>query len=104
MNKQVLICQYRSCLANGSAEVLAAFLAHTTLADTTLANTVSDVSIVASDCQGQCNLGVTVRVLPDEIWYCRVRVQDVETIVTQHLQQGHPVEELMHPRLHPKFY
>lgn len=102
MNKQVLICQYRSCLANGSAEVLAAFLANTTLADTT-ANAV-DVSIVASDCQGQCNLGVTVRVLPDEIWYCRVRVQDVETIVTQHLQQGHPVEELMHPRMHPKFY
>lgn len=93
MNKRVLVCQYQSCLANGSAEVLAAFLAGST----------PDVSISASECQGQCHLGATVRVLPDEVWYCRVKLEDVAAIVHQHLQQGHPVERLLHPRLHPRY-
>jgi (2Fe-2S) ferredoxin len=44
-----------------------------------------------------------VRVLPDEVWYCRVKSQDVAGIAHQHLQQGHPVERLLHPRLHPRY-
>jgi (2Fe-2S) ferredoxin len=92
MHKQVLICQYQSCLANGSAEVLAAFLT----AD-------CDAEIVASECQGQCNMGATVRILPDETWYCRIKPEQVHEIVESHLQQGQPVEKLLHPRFHPKF-
>ncbi|MBW4542294.1 MAG: (2Fe-2S) ferredoxin domain-containing protein [Myxacorys chilensis ATA2-1-KO14] len=93
MHKRVLVCQSRSCLANGSAEVLAAFLAGST----------PDISISASECQGQCHLGATVRVLPDEVWYCRVKPKDVAEIAHQHLQHGHPVDHLLHPRLHPRY-
>lgn len=89
--KQVLICQYRSCLAQGSAEVLAAFLA----------NSPSDVEVVASECQGQCNLGATVRIEPDGIWYCRVKPEHVATIAQQHLEAGEPIQALLHPRFHP---
>ncbi|WP_263970849.1 (2Fe-2S) ferredoxin domain-containing protein [Leptolyngbya boryana] len=92
-SKQVFVCQYQSCLAQGSAEVLAAFLE----------SSDAEVSIVASGCQGQCNLGPTVRILPDEIWYCRVKPQDVETIVHSHLQEDHPVDRLLHPRFHPSY-
>jgi (2Fe-2S) ferredoxin len=87
-SKQVLVCQHQSCLAQGSAEVLAAFLAQS-----------ADHSIVASPCQGQCNLGVTVRVLPDEIWYCRVKPTDVKAIV-QSLQTDQTVDRLLHPRFY----
>ena len=87
---EVLVCQYQSCLANGAAEVLAQFLA----------NPVADVTIVGSECQGQCNMGVTVRVLPDEVWYCRVKSEQVAAIVEQHLKQGNPVSALLHPRFH----
>jgi (2Fe-2S) ferredoxin len=90
-HQQVLVCQYQSCLKQGSAEVLAAFLA----------NAIPEVTIAASECQGQCNLGTTVRVLPDEIWYCRVTPNDVSAIAHHHLQQGQPVHRLFHPRFHP---
>ncbi|MER3434277.1 MAG: 2Fe-2S ferredoxin [Leptolyngbya sp. ERB_1_1] len=90
--KQVLICQSQSCLAQGSAEVLAAFL-----------ESSSDASIVSSHCQGQCHLGVTVRILPDEIWYCRVKSTDVDAIVESHLKNDQAVDRLLHPRFHPTY-
>ncbi|HEY9860101.1 MAG TPA: (2Fe-2S) ferredoxin domain-containing protein [Candidatus Obscuribacterales bacterium] len=90
--RQVLVCQYQNCLARGSAEVLAAFQAHP----------VSDTSIHASACLGQCNMGPNVRVVPDEVWYCRVQARDVPTVIEDHLQAGYAVEPLLHPRFHPK--
>ena len=70
--------------------MLAAFLEHPD----------ANVSIVSSGCQGQCNLGATVRILPDEVWYCRVKPSDVEAIVQSHLQNGQIVDRLLHPRFH----
>lgn len=91
--KQVLVCQSQRCLAQGSAEVLAAFLEHS----------VPDASIVPSECQGQCNLGATVRVLPDEVWYCRVKPSDASAIADAHLKNDKPVDRLLHPRFHPTY-
>ena len=90
----VLVCQYQSCLKNGSASVLAAFEAQQ----------VAGVTVEASSCQGQCNTGPTVRVTPDEIWYCRVKPSDVQLIVEQHLKEGKPVEALFNPRIHARYY
>jgi (2Fe-2S) ferredoxin len=84
--RQIWVCQYTNCLENGSAALLAAFEARAT----------------GSPCQGQCNLGPTVRILPDDIWYYRVQPADVPEIVVA-LQQGQPVERLLNPRLHPKY-
>lgn len=91
--RQVLVCQYVNCRRNGSEAVLQAFLDHP----------VAGVEIVAVGCQGQCNMGATVRVLPDESWYCRVKPEDVPEIVEQHLKHDLPVDRLLHPRMHPKF-
>lgn len=93
IDRQVLICQYVNCHANGSEQVLAAFRSQA----------IPGVAIVASECQGQCNMGPTVRILPDGIWYCRVKPEDVTAIVTEHLQAGKPVDRLLHPRFHPRF-
>lgn len=90
----VLVCQHQSCLRNGSAAVLAAFEAEQ----------IPGVVVQASGCQGQCNMGPTVRVVPEEIWYCRVKPIDVPIIVEQHLKGGKPVEALLNPRIHFRFY
>jgi (2Fe-2S) ferredoxin len=86
----IMVCQHQSCLRNGSAAVLAAFEAQP----------VSGFTVEGSGCQGQCNLGPTVRVTPEEIWYCRVKPSDVSAIVKQHLKGGKPVEALLNPRIH----
>ena len=90
----VVVCQNTSCLRNGSAEVLQAFQAVK----------CPGVTINPSGCLGQCSSGPTVRVSPDEIWYCRVTLKDVPAIVEQHLKGDVPVEAKLHPRIHPRFY
>lgn len=87
----VLVCQYRSCSRNGSAEVLDAFQAAVPMG----------VFASGSDCLGQCASGPTVQIMPDKTWYCRIKSSDVPTIVEQHLAGDRPVEALLHPRFHP---
>lgn len=89
----VLVCQHQSCQRNGSVEVLAAF-------QTT---NIPDVTIEASGCQGQCNIGPSVRVTPDEIWYYRVKPEEVARIVEEHLKNGEPIQEKLNPRIHPRY-
>ncbi|HEY9849739.1 MAG TPA: (2Fe-2S) ferredoxin domain-containing protein [Leptolyngbyaceae cyanobacterium] len=89
-NRRVLICQNRSCLNNGSAEVLAAFQAAE----------VPGTIVEGSPCMGQCSSGPTVRVVPDEIWYCRIKPDEVPAIVEQHLSGGQPLENKLNPRIH----
>jgi len=86
----VWVCQHESCCRQGSARVLAAFEAYAS----------ETLKVEAVGCQGQCNLAPTVRVLPDETWYCRVKPEDVDEMVESHIQGGEPVQRLLHPRLH----
>lgn len=55
-----------------------------------------------SECMGQCASGPTVRIMPDNIWYCHVKLSDVAIIVEQHLHADRPVANLLHPRFHPQ--
>ncbi|NEP53384.1 MAG: (2Fe-2S) ferredoxin domain-containing protein [Moorea sp. SIO3C2] len=89
----VLVCQHKSCLAVGSAEVLTAFEEAE----------VSEFSVIGTSCQGQCSSGPTVRIVPEETWYCRVKPQDVPVIVEEHLQGGKLVSAKLHPRIHMSF-
>ena len=89
----VLVCQYTSCQAAGSEEVLAAF----EKAD------LGDFNVVATGCQGQCSSGPTVRVVPEETWYCRVKPTDVPKIAQEHLKGGKPIDEKLNSRIHMRF-
>lgn len=89
----VLVCQNRSCKRNGAEAVLAAFKACT--AD------MASVFVAESECTGQCSSGPTVRVMPDQTWYCRVTPDDVPRITEEHLTADTPVQSLLHPRFHP---
>jgi (2Fe-2S) ferredoxin len=86
----IRVCQNRSCLRHGSHEVLEAFRQHQS----------AQIFVAESECMGQCSSGPTVRVLPDDTWYCRLRPVDVPKIVKEHLQEGKPVRSHLHPRFH----
>jgi len=89
--RSILICQNVHCYRNRSGAVLAAFQS---------AALPAGVTVTASDCHGQCHLGPSVRIVPDETWYARVEPADVSRIVEEHLRQNHPVSDLLNPRLH----
>lgn len=92
--KSIIVCQHRSCLQSGSAEVLAAFETAS----------ISNYEVKPSGCLGQCSSGPTVRITPEETWYCRVKTEDVEKIIEQHLKGGKRIDALLNPRIHLRFY
>ncbi|MEP0910236.1 (2Fe-2S) ferredoxin domain-containing protein [Leptolyngbya sp. GB1-A1] len=62
----ILVCQNKACRKSGSKAVLAAFQNHK----------ISEVPVIGSGCLGHCGNGPMVLVLPDEIWYRRVRAEE----------------------------
>jgi len=51
----------------------------------------------SSGCLDQCNLGVTVVVYPDDVWYGGVTPADVPELVDRHVLGGEVVERLRIP-------
>ena len=95
-NHYVFVCQNYSCLRQNSQEVLKTFKAKT--------ENLVGVYIEASSCLGQCSTGPTVKVIPDEIWYYRVKPENVPLIVGEHLKGNKPIYNMLNPRIHPRFY
>jgi (2Fe-2S) ferredoxin len=84
--KQVLICQNRTCGKQGSAQILAAFKN----------SYVEGVTVVASGCLGKCGNGPMVLVLPEEIWYFRVQIDEVSVVIERHFKGGKPVKGMLY--------
>jgi (2Fe-2S) ferredoxin len=98
--KHVFICTNRrepghargSCAEKGSEEVRERFkqaLAKRGLKGEMRAN--------AAGCLDQCELGCSVVVYPEQVWYGHVTPHDVEEIVETHLLGGRLVERLLMP-------
>jgi (2Fe-2S) ferredoxin len=50
-----------------------------------------------SGCLDQCELGPTVVVYPEAVWYGSVKPQDVDEIIDSHIIGGAPVARLIIP-------
>ena len=96
----VFVCSGKSCSANDSAEVKAAFerelIARGLLMGQAKKGKNPRGSIVLTDCAsvGFCAIGAAVLVYPDGVWYAQVRAADVLEIIEEHLLNGRVVERL----------
>jgi (2Fe-2S) ferredoxin len=86
----VRVCQNRTCKKQGAVKVLAAFMSLP----------VPDVTVTASGCLGQCGNGPMVLILPDMVWYCGVRPDEVPLVVEKHLLGGECVKAMLYHRFH----
>lgn len=75
-----------SCIGRGSADVFQTFR------EVQGQKMALHFKVVATGCLEPCLAGPTVYVTPDDVWYGGVTVDDVETIIDQHLIGGTPVE------------
>jgi len=100
VKRQVLVCNGKSCLAVGAAEVKAEFekqLESKNLRYGKASKGRNPVgSIVLTDCGsvGFCSVGAAVLVYPEGVWYAQVRACDVSEIIEKHLENGKIVERL----------
>ena len=52
------------------------------------------VRVSKSGCLGRCDEGPVCVVYPDNVWYGNVTVDDVETIMEEHIEGGNVVSSL----------
>ena len=55
----------------------------------------SEVKIIKTGCFGLCQKGPIIAIHPDKVFYCNVKVDDVEEIVNEHIRKGQVVERLL---------
>lgn len=87
---QVLICRGPRCTATGAEDTMRALV----LGMLEHGLTDSDVLLVHTGCQFPCNRAPVLNVQPDDVWYGRVDAAAAAEIVTRHLVDGDPVQDL----------
>ena len=100
IKRQVFVCNGKSCLAVGSAEVKTAFEEELQKRNLRYGKAAKGRNpqgeIMLTDCSsvGLCSVGSAVLVYPEGVWYAQVRAADVPEIVEKHLIGGETVERL----------
>lgn len=100
IKRQVFVCNGKSCLAVGAAEVKAAFETQLEAKNLRYGKASKGRNpageIVLTDCGsvGFCSIGTAVLVYPEGVWYAQVRAEDVPEIIETHLENGEIVERL----------
>ena len=85
----VLICAGTGCTSSNSAKIFEKF--NELLPKYQLEN---EVKVIKTGCFGLCQKGPIVAVYPDKVFYSKVKVEDVENIISEHLYKGRVVESL----------
>ena len=100
--RRVIVCAGTGCVANGAYKVIEAFKSQIAAAGINITTEFKaeehqhDLRLNKSGCQGFCQMGPLVTILPDGILYNKVRVEDVAEIVSQTLVGGKVLDRLLY--------
>lgn len=100
--RRVILCAGTGCMANGAMKVFERFRKEMDGAGLNVVLELRpeagdrDVRLSKSGCQGFCQMGPLVSVVPDGILYTRVCAEDVPEIVEQTLVNGEVVDRLLY--------
>lgn len=87
----VLVCGGTGCTSSGSQQIIQ------TLKDELKKNRLqNEVAVVKTGYHGLCAEGPVMIVYPEAVFYSKVRPEDVEEIVSEHLLKGRIVERLVY--------
>ena len=87
----VLVCGGTGCSSSGSAKLIERF--EEQLKEKGLDK---EVKVVRTGCFGLCEAGPVVIVYPEGTFYSRVKEEDVDEIVSEHLLKGRKVQRLVY--------
>src|ERR1035438_2962316 len=100
--RRVIICAGTGCMANGAMKVFEKFKSEIAnsgmqvILELRAEATSDEVRLSKSGCQGFCQMGPLVSVVPDGILYTKVHSEDVAEIVHQTLAGNQVVERLLY--------
>ncbi len=90
-NKRVLICGGTGCLSSKSDKIKAEFEKH--LSDLGI---LDEVKVTLTGCFGLCEKGPIVIVYPEEVFYAKMKIENVERICKEHIKNGNVVNDLVY--------
>jgi NADH-quinone oxidoreductase subunit F len=100
ISRRVIICAGTGCVANGSLAVYEEFLrilsGYGVRVIVELKTEEPGVEVSKSGCQGFCQMGPLVTILPEGVLYTKVRKEDVEEIIKETLLGERIVERLLY--------
>jgi NADH-quinone oxidoreductase subunit F len=86
-----MLCGGTACRASDSSRVL-----QTLIRELAEKNLKHQVEVIETGCNGFCAMGPVMTVLPDNIFYQQLTVEDIPELVDSHFKKGKPVERLMY--------
>ena len=99
--RRVVVCAGTGCVASGAYEVFKALSEQVSAAGLDVITEFRpetrerELALTKSGCQGFCQMGPLVTVLPENILYTKVKVGDVGEIVTTTLLGGRTIDRLL---------
>ena len=93
MEKQILICCGTGCRANGSMKVAEA-LSEAAGAKGAKAQVIAEVK--TTGCNGFCENGPIVKIMPDNLVYYKVKPKDAQEIIEKTVLGGEEIKRLMY--------
>ena len=93
----LMICAGTGCVACGSVKIKD--LLKTELKNKGLEN---EIQVVMTGCNGFCANGPIMAVLPEGVFYQKLKPEDIPFLVEEHFLKGRPVEKFMYKELEKK--
>jgi len=87
----VMVCTGTGCVSNGAFDVKEALNA-----EIKKHKLEDEILVITTGCNGFCERGPIVVIHPDEIFYQKLKVEDIPHLVEEHFLKGRPVKELMY--------
>ncbi|VGO16961.1 NADP-reducing hydrogenase subunit HndC [Pontiella desulfatans] len=89
--REILVCVGGGCLASGALEICKAFKNY--IEENELSH---KATLVETGCMGPCAAGPVAKIMPDNVFYQGITVEDAKTIVKEHIMKGNVVSHLLH--------
>jgi len=100
-HRRVIVCAGTGCVASGAYDVFQAFAAQIPVAGLPVQTEFrpevqTGLRLNKSGCQGFCQMGPLVTILPEGLLYTRVKAEDVPEIIERTLGKSETVERLLY--------
>ncbi|HOD39292.1 MAG TPA: NADH-ubiquinone oxidoreductase-F iron-sulfur binding region domain-containing protein [Candidatus Wallbacteria bacterium] len=102
IKRRVIICAGTGCVANGSIKIFEALQSKLAgekmevVVELREENKKDALHLSKSGCQGFCQMGPLMTILPENYLYVKVKPEDIDDIVGITLKTGDPVERLLY--------
>lgn len=100
--RRVIVCAGTGCMANGSLKVFEALKREMPAAGLNVVlefrpeSEGDGIRVSEGGCQGFCQMGPLVTILPEGILYTKVKAEDVKEIVDSTLVNGQVIDRLLY--------